>query len=165
MIWLDLKKLETKLVNNEVPEKEALYCFLLMSAFTSLIYMVIMILSVGEPAPANGKLYFFLEYSYMIVVPTAGLLIAFRINAQHDNRDFLLRAASVGLVAYTWLALTTVCLLFLSFFFVTILRVPIELGGKFAASLPYILIFAFYLMIIWSMRRMKRRSAHAAQQH
>jgi len=154
MIWLKLKKLETKLINNEISEK------------TSFQYLLayLIFLAVAMSLPNEEK---FSDWGWEagdvllgLVITIVGTYSVFSINQKGDNRDFIKRYLSLSFV--NGLRLVLLALLLELFYKVVMFVIPLEqwhffndlLSGDLPALLySIVLSLAFYWLLIRSFLR------------
>lgn len=135
MIWLRLKKLETKLINNDISEK------------TSFQYLLIYLVLIALVMTIPGKE----EFSHWgwkagkglldLVITVVGTYLVFSINSKGDNRDFVKRYLSLSFV--NGLRLVLLILLLELLYKVVMFIIPLELwqffNELFSGDIPVLL--------------------------
>lgn len=135
MIWLRLKKLETKLINNDISEK------------TSFQYLLVHLVLIALVMTIPGEE----EFSHWgwkagrglldLVITVVGTYLVFSINSKGDNRDFVKRYLSLSFV--NGLRLVLLILLLELFYKVVMFIIPLELwqffNELFSGDIPVLL--------------------------
>lgn len=155
MIWLNLTKLENKISNNELTEKEGV---------NYVIAYLICISSLSKFASNNENIWFKLSFSVLVILFTIwGVTSSYKINNEIDGKDFLKRLFAIGWIINLRIALASFIVaifvgvsvgIFQAFSGITLIK------DKDNKEVYYLLIIAllyitYYKMIINSFRRLK----------
>ncbi|WP_037320751.1 hypothetical protein [Salegentibacter sp. Hel_I_6] len=159
MIWLNIKKLELKLLKNELTEHGA-YQYLL----TILIFITLATQLPGS-FDFSSDLWRLLDFTLDVLITIGGTYILFAINSKGDNQDFLKRYFSLAFVHALRLAILLVILKLI--YKIIMFVVPIDLWrivNEFAtgdvAEIIYNLIISliFYFLLRGSFKRVNENS-------
>ena len=104
MIWFNLKKLEDKLANNEVPEKAGYEYLLAWIVFFAIGY------SLPDNSSYSHKAWDICEGILKLAMKILMIIMVFRINRNGTNQDFLKRFLSLSFVILLRIAVLFVLL-------------------------------------------------------
>lgn len=92
MIWLNAKKLEEKIINDDLSEKESMQYYLAILIYGSLTFYSAFIL--------DQDITRFFSTIISIIITIIGFKITYRVNESIDNKDFLKRFVALSWISY-----------------------------------------------------------------
>lgn len=155
MIWLDIKKLETKISTNELSEKDAFNYVL--------AFFILSCLSIGTGSKAENGWFNLLNIILLILITIWGLKGAYKANLEVDGRDFLKRFFAISWVIGVRLILITIGFSFLIGIFIAIILMTSnskDVGDSPIMDLFYTVLISvfevvYFLLVINSIHRIK----------
>lgn len=151
MIWLDLKELERKLSSNDFSEKASIgyYIGLFM---LSIIYAIVATFLGKSPIDSIEKVIAISHYLLDALIFAIGVLVAYKLNARIDNKDFFMRYFSLSFVILIRLIIYTICIgifiLFIGFF----TNLP-EFDKTMMSYFSHLWKILYYILIALSFKR------------
>ena len=155
MIWYDIVKIEKKLVDGELSEKEGFYY----------LFALLVLSAIGRYTSSNNyenKWFMLIEAIVLIFLISIRLWTTFKINENGDGKDYLKRYVSLALVVkirlymYSIVIGIPIIIILSIFFFNTAMYEPIMDIMTF--SMPIVLSIIYYFMLINSFRRVNSKS-------
>jgi hypothetical protein len=111
MIWFDLKEMETRLAKDDISEKESLNYYLAIFIATSILLLITSVIAKNHKTQIQENNWqVILSTIINIVISIIGIIGAYRINEQFDNKDFFKRFFPLSFVIFIRLTVYIICL-------------------------------------------------------
>ena len=164
MNWFNLKELEDKLQKKEVSEKTGFQYLLTWSIFVSIAFYV------PDDSSYSGEWWDFSDFILDLAISIGGIILAYRINKNGENSEFLKRFLSLSFVHSIRLVLfvSLLALIFKIVMFVIPIELYLAINGFIENDLSHLISslcisLIFYFFLIRSFKRLNNRKFQAAR--
>jgi hypothetical protein len=148
MIWLNSRKIETRITNNQLSDKEGFFYL-----YATLIYFFVFKLINGA---IHDSCYFIIAYSSASFFVLIGLPLIYKLNKSVDDKDFIKR-----FFAITWIIKIKLTLVNLVFALISMGLFPVHDKSetrKYLVNIYYsIMILIYFILTYRSFKRLKKQ--------